>query len=75
MDSGEETTSHSIFSRNGSNSREFLELVNCLHEGLASLQVLGSVKQFYIYFVLRNQWHQHIKTGLIKVIMWLLLYH
>jgi len=55
MASGEERTSHSIFSRIGSNSRDFLELVNCLHEGLASLRVLGSVTQFSIYFVLRNQ--------------------
>ena len=38
---------------------EFLELVNCLHEGLDSLQVLSSVTQFYDYFVLRNQWQWH----------------
>jgi len=42
----------SMFSKNASHSMEFLELVNCLHDGLASLQVLGSVTQFYAcYFV------------------------
>jgi len=36
-------------------SLEVLELVNCLHEGLASLKVLGSVTQFCAYFLLMNQ--------------------
>ena len=43
MASGEEMSSHSIFSKNVSHSMEFLELVNCLRERLALLQVLSSV--------------------------------
>jgi len=39
------------------NSLEALELVNCHHEGLASLSTLGT--QFYAYSLLRNweNWH------------------
>ena len=40
----------SMFSKNASHSMEFLELVNCRHEGFISLQVLGLVTQFYAYF-------------------------
>ena len=46
MASGEEPTSNSFFSRIGSKSREFLELVNCLREGLASLRVLSWLHNF-----------------------------
>jgi len=41
----EQPSSHFIFdSKNGSHTREIVELVNCLPEGLATWQVLSSVK-------------------------------
>jgi hypothetical protein len=54
MASGEELSSHSIFSKNASPFLKALELVNCHHEELASLQSLGVDTQFYAYCLLRN---------------------
>jgi len=66
MASVEQPSSHSIFySKNGSHTREFLELVNCLHDGLATRQVLSSVTNVYANSVLRNPKH------LITLLCWI----